>query len=136
MSRGDVDRVGCHVAFLIQWVLVVKGSFFEGRLKRFFFTVAAQRAHGRIHGRLGEFSALTIDTKHRALNESYPLTAGIPTFSLNKVRGISRGQITMRSNRCSAFPGYFTVAINPTGSTGYGQDFVTGIQQNWGGRES
>lgn len=30
--------------------------------------------------------------------------------------------------------GYFVVAINPTGSTGYGQDFVDGIRGNWGGR--
>lgn len=30
--------------------------------------------------------------------------------------------------------GYFVVAINPTGSTGYGQDFVNGIRKNWGGR--
>ncbi|KAJ9104021.1 hypothetical protein QFC19_004155 [Naganishia cerealis] len=29
--------------------------------------------------------------------------------------------------------GYFVVAINPTGSTGYGQDFVTAIYENWGG---
>lgn len=32
--------------------------------------------------------------------------------------------------------GYFVVAINPTGSTGYGQDFVTAIHENWGGSES
>lgn len=31
--------------------------------------------------------------------------------------------------------GYFVVAINPTGSTGYGQDFVTAIYENWGGSE-
>ncbi|KAJ9124302.1 hypothetical protein QFC22_001102 [Naganishia vaughanmartiniae] len=29
--------------------------------------------------------------------------------------------------------GYFVVAINPTGSTGYGQEFVDGIYENWGG---
>lgn len=29
--------------------------------------------------------------------------------------------------------GYFVVAINPTGSTGYGQEFVNGIYENWGG---
>lgn len=32
--------------------------------------------------------------------------------------------------------GYFVVAINPTGSTGYGQDFVNGIYENWGGSKS
>lgn len=31
--------------------------------------------------------------------------------------------------------GYFVVAVNPTGSTGYGQDFVTAIHENWGGSE-
>lgn len=30
--------------------------------------------------------------------------------------------------------GYVTVLINPTGSTGYGQEFVDGIQGQWGGR--
>lgn len=29
--------------------------------------------------------------------------------------------------------GYAVVAINPTGSTGYGQDFVEAIYENWGG---
>jgi dipeptidyl aminopeptidase/acylaminoacyl peptidase len=32
-----------------------------------------------------------------------------------------------------ALQGYFIVAINPTGSTGYGQDFTDAIQYNWGG---
>ncbi|KAJ9126721.1 hypothetical protein QFC24_001752 [Naganishia onofrii] len=32
-----------------------------------------------------------------------------------------------------AHQGYFVVAINPTGSTGYGQEFVNGIYENWGG---
>ncbi|WVR06822.1 hypothetical protein IAU60_003858 [Kwoniella sp. DSM 27419] len=30
--------------------------------------------------------------------------------------------------------GYFVIAINPTGSTGYGQEFTDAIQNNWGGR--
>ena len=30
--------------------------------------------------------------------------------------------------------GYIVVTPNPTGSTGYGQDFVDGIQNEWGGR--
>ncbi|KAL7421332.1 Dipeptidyl-peptidase 5 [Cryptotrichosporon argae] len=30
--------------------------------------------------------------------------------------------------------GYFVVAINPTGSTGYGQEFCDRIQQSWGDR--
>ena len=30
--------------------------------------------------------------------------------------------------------GYVVIAPNPTGSTGYGQDFVDAIQNNWGGR--
>ncbi|KAH0610923.1 uncharacterized protein H6S33_011350 [Morchella sextelata] len=30
--------------------------------------------------------------------------------------------------------GYVVVAVNPTGSTGYGQKFVDGIQGQWGGR--
>lgn len=30
--------------------------------------------------------------------------------------------------------GYFVVAVNPTGSTGYGQDFTDRIQSEWGGR--
>ncbi|KIY71185.1 alpha/beta-hydrolase [Cylindrobasidium torrendii FP15055 ss-10] len=30
--------------------------------------------------------------------------------------------------------GYFVVAINPTGSTTFGQDFVDGITQDWGGK--
>ncbi|EIM85929.1 alpha/beta-hydrolase [Stereum hirsutum FP-91666 SS1] len=30
--------------------------------------------------------------------------------------------------------GYFTVAINPTGSTSFGQDFTDAIAENWGGR--
>lgn len=29
--------------------------------------------------------------------------------------------------------GYFVVAVNPTGSTGYGQDFTDRIYQEWGG---
>ena len=29
--------------------------------------------------------------------------------------------------------GYFVVAVNPTGSTGYGQEFCDKIKQNWGG---
>lgn len=33
-----------------------------------------------------------------------------------------------------ALQGYFVVAINPTGSTGYGQDFTDDIQYNWGGK--
>lgn len=33
-----------------------------------------------------------------------------------------------------AAAGYITVAINPTGSTGYGQDFCDAIKNNWGGR--
>lgn len=31
--------------------------------------------------------------------------------------------------------GYFVVAVNPTGSTGYGQEFTDAIQNEWGGRE-
>lgn len=30
--------------------------------------------------------------------------------------------------------GYAVVAINPTGSTGYGQDFVDAINNDWGGK--
>lgn len=30
--------------------------------------------------------------------------------------------------------GYIVVAINPTGSTGYGQAFTDGIKNQWGGR--
>ena len=30
--------------------------------------------------------------------------------------------------------GHVVVAINPTGSTGYGQDFTDAINQNWGGK--
>ncbi|KAK7681545.1 hypothetical protein QCA50_015277 [Cerrena zonata] len=30
--------------------------------------------------------------------------------------------------------GYVTVAINPTGSTGFGQDFVNAIKEDWGGK--
>ncbi|KAG0699998.1 alpha beta-hydrolase [Suillus ampliporus] len=33
-----------------------------------------------------------------------------------------------------ASQGYVVVAINPTGSTSFGQDFTDGINQNWGGR--
>ncbi|WWC61924.1 uncharacterized protein I303_104510 [Kwoniella dejecticola CBS 10117] len=33
-----------------------------------------------------------------------------------------------------ASQGYFVVAINPTGSTGYGQDFTDAIQGDWGGK--
>ncbi|ORY26133.1 putative peptidase [Naematelia encephala] len=33
-----------------------------------------------------------------------------------------------------ASQGYFVIAINPTGSTGYGQEFTDRIQSNWGGR--
>lgn len=29
--------------------------------------------------------------------------------------------------------GYIVVAPNPTGSTGYGQEFTDSIQNNWGG---
>lgn len=32
--------------------------------------------------------------------------------------------------------GYFVIAINPTGSTGYGQEFTDRIKNEWGGRES
>lgn len=35
-----------------------------------------------------------------------------------------------------AAQGYFVIAINPTGSTGYGQDFTDRIQGEWGSRES
>lgn len=34
-----------------------------------------------------------------------------------------------------AAQGYFVVAVNPTGSTGYGQEFTDRIKQQWGGRE-
>jgi len=30
--------------------------------------------------------------------------------------------------------GYFVVAVNPTGSTGYGQEFTDRIQAHWGDR--
>ncbi len=30
--------------------------------------------------------------------------------------------------------GYFVVAINPTGSTTFGQNFTDAIAKNWGGR--
>ncbi|WWC89079.1 uncharacterized protein L201_003997 [Kwoniella dendrophila CBS 6074] len=33
-----------------------------------------------------------------------------------------------------ASQGYFVVAINPTGSTGYGQEFTDAIQGDWGGK--
>ncbi|WVQ79967.1 hypothetical protein IAT38_002068 [Cryptococcus sp. DSM 104549] len=33
-----------------------------------------------------------------------------------------------------ASQGYFVVAINPTGSTGYGQDFTDAISGDWGGK--
>nr|XP_031862413.1 uncharacterized protein CI109_001910 [Kwoniella shandongensis]KAA5529485.1 hypothetical protein CI109_001910 [Kwoniella shandongensis] len=33
-----------------------------------------------------------------------------------------------------ASQGYFVVAVNPTGSTGYGQDFTDAIQGDWGGK--
>ncbi|WVQ67366.1 uncharacterized protein L199_005562 [Kwoniella botswanensis] len=33
-----------------------------------------------------------------------------------------------------ASQGYFVIAINPTGSTGYGQDFTDAIQCDWGGK--
>lgn len=33
-----------------------------------------------------------------------------------------------------ASQGYFVIALNPTGSTGYGQDFVDAIQYQWGGK--
>nr|XP_019046624.1 hypothetical protein I302_05374 [Kwoniella bestiolae CBS 10118]OCF25554.1 hypothetical protein I302_05374 [Kwoniella bestiolae CBS 10118] len=33
-----------------------------------------------------------------------------------------------------ASQGYFVIAINPTGSTGYGQDFTDAIQGDWGGK--
>lgn len=33
-----------------------------------------------------------------------------------------------------ASAGYFVVAVNPTGSTGYGQEFTDRIQRQWGGR--
>ncbi|KAK8864630.1 hypothetical protein IAR55_001880 [Kwoniella newhampshirensis] len=33
-----------------------------------------------------------------------------------------------------ASQGYFVVAVNPTGSTGYGQDFTDAIQGEWGGK--
>lgn len=32
-----------------------------------------------------------------------------------------------------AAQGYFVIAINPTGSTGYGQEFTDAIQGDWGG---
>jgi len=32
-----------------------------------------------------------------------------------------------------AAQGYFVVAVNPTGSTGYGQEFCDKIKENWGG---
>lgn len=35
-----------------------------------------------------------------------------------------------------AAKGYFVIAINPTGSTGYGQEFTDRIQGEWGSRES
>jgi poly(3-hydroxybutyrate) depolymerase len=35
-----------------------------------------------------------------------------------------------------AAKGYITVAVNPTGSTGYGQEFTDRIQGNWGSRKS
>lgn len=35
-----------------------------------------------------------------------------------------------------AAQGYFVVAINPTGSTGYGQEFTDAIQGDWGGSKS
>ena len=39
-----------------------------------------------------------------------------------------------RSNGAvSAAQGYFTIAINPTGSTGYGQEFTSRIEGQWGG---
>lgn len=34
---------------------------------------------------------------------------------------------------CWTAAGYVAVMINPTGSTGYGQEFVNAINQNWGG---
>lgn len=34
-----------------------------------------------------------------------------------------------------AAQGYFTVAVNPTGSTGYGQEFTDRIQKEWGSSE-
>jgi dipeptidyl aminopeptidase/acylaminoacyl peptidase len=34
-----------------------------------------------------------------------------------------------------ASAGYFVVAVNPTGSTGYGQEFCDRIQNHWGDRE-
>lgn len=33
-----------------------------------------------------------------------------------------------------AAPGYVVVAVNPRGSTGYGQKFTDGVSRNWGGR--
>lgn len=33
-----------------------------------------------------------------------------------------------------AAAGYITIAINPTGSTGYGQEFCDAIKNHWGGR--
>lgn len=33
-----------------------------------------------------------------------------------------------------AAQGYVVVAINPTGSTGYGQDFTDAINRDWGGK--
>lgn len=30
--------------------------------------------------------------------------------------------------------GYFVIAVNPTGSTGFGQDFTDGITKDWGGK--
>jgi len=34
-----------------------------------------------------------------------------------------------------ASQGYFVIAVNPTGSTGYGQEFTDRIGGEWGGRE-
>ena len=52
-------------------------------------------------------------------------------------QGASEDTWSTRWNQATfAAMGYFVIAINPTGSTGYGQEFTDRIQGEWGGRES
>ena len=53
-------------------------------------------------------------------------------FSLSSSSRANSSRFARNPNVYTA-AGYITVTINPTGSTGYGQEFTDRIQNQWGG---
>lgn len=71
----------------------------------------------------------------------YELISVVDLKAHGRICGV-RGELGFDSAECRWNPalfaekGYFVVAVNPTGSTGYGQEFTDRIQYNWGSRKS